>query len=293
LLAAVLPPADVLVIAPEPRRTAPWHVSLLAYAQQVGVRCIAPPNVNDDEIVREVQRHEADLLLSIYYTQVFRPQLLDVIRGPALNFHPSLLPRHRGVAPLIWAIAEGDPSTGLTVHHIDEGIDTGRVVGRYPMPIHPEDTGYSLHRKMARLVRAVAAWIVRDWLVGHAIPAGEEQSGPATYHTSRDPQLNHLDWSESRRRIRNVVRALAPPLPGAFTILDGERLTISRVQGVAEFDSRWQKPPGMVELRHGQAPIVWAHDGPLEIVEFMDGDRPLHGRDLPRVRGLTEGHVLR
>ena len=90
----------------------------------------------------------------MYYTQLFRA-LLDAMRGRyALNFHPSLLPRHRGVAPLIWAIAEGDAKAGLTVHHIDADVDAGRIVMQRPLPIHRDDTGFSLHMKTAKLVRA-------------------------------------------------------------------------------------------------------------------------------------------
>lgn len=292
LLVAAVEPSDVLVIAPEPNRPSSWQASLASHAERLGVPHLTPRDVNDPDIVRQVARHDPGLLLSVYYTQIFRPGLLESVAGPALNFHPSLLPRHRGVAPLIWAIVEGDTTTGVTVHHIDEGIDTGRIVLQYPIPIHPDDTGYVLHRKVAKLVRAAAAELLRSYLAGSGISAGEEQSGIATYHSSRDPQVNRIDWSWPARRIRDVVRALAPPLPGAFVPLQGEELVIARVETVSQFDERWKKTPGMVEVRRGEPPIVWAVDGPVRLLEFVDGNEIVPGEDLPARRGFAEGQLL-
>ena len=157
LLLEAFAPDDILVIVPPVTEARGWQRSLADHARLNGVTCLAPENVNDERTTRLVTEHEPDLFLSVYYTQIFRGELLETIRGRALNFHPSLLPLHRGNAPLIWAVANGDPITGLSVHHIDEGIDTGPLVFQHKLPIHPEDTGYSLHRKMALLVRATAA----------------------------------------------------------------------------------------------------------------------------------------
>jgi methionyl-tRNA formyltransferase len=288
LLLERLEPEDVLALAPP--AAADWHVSLATAAQEAGVPCLAPEDVNDPGVVGRIEAHEPDLLLSIYYTQLFGPRLLEAVRGPALNFHPSLLPRHRGVAPLVWAIAEGDAVTGLTVHHVDAGIDTGRVVLRRPIPIHPDDTGYVLHRKLALLVRAAAAELLRALFAGEEIPAGVEQTGAASYHGRRDPQLNRLDWSAGAERIRNVVRALAPPLPGAYTERDGERLVLARVEH--ERGGGRALAPGMVEVRAGEAPLVWAGDGPLRLAAFVEGGEVVSGEELPRRRGLRSGEVL-
>lgn len=292
LLVGAVDASDVLVIAPEPSGRSSWQASLASHAERLGVPHLTPKEVNDANIVRRVADHRPDLLLSVYYTQIFRPGLLESVRGPSLNFHPSLLPRHRGVAPLIWAIVEGDATTGVTVHHIDEGIDTGRIVLQHRIPIHPDDTGYVLHRKVAKLVRAAAAELLRGFLAGSGIPDGIEQSGVATYHSSRDPQVNRIDWAWPARRVRDVVRALAPPLPGAFVTLKGEELVLARVEAVSQFDERWQKAPGMVELRRGEPPVVWALDGPVRVLEFVDGDEIVAGEELPGRRGLAEGRLL-
>ena len=260
---------DILAIAPERDRVTAWHVSLEAAARSAGVECMSPADVNTPEVITRIQEHRPGLLLSVYYTQIFSTAILGSVHGPLLNFHPSLLPRHRGTAPLIWAIVEGDLVTGVTVHHLDEGVDTGRVILQHPLPIHRDDTGYELHLKMAKLVRSTAAEIIRVWADGQQIPPGHQQIGEASYHSSRDPQLNHLEWRLDRKRIRDTVRALAPPLPGAFAYVDDQPLVIARVEAIDSAGLR-PKPHGMIELIHGEAPIVWAGDGPLRIDSFVD-----------------------
>src|SRR5262245_60949870 len=105
-------PADVLVIAPPGGAKHGWQPSLALHAAEHDVRVLEPEKVNDDEVVDELRRHGSDLLLSVYYTQLFRAPFLEAVDGPAVNFHPSLLPRHRGTAPLFWAIADGDEVDG-------------------------------------------------------------------------------------------------------------------------------------------------------------------------------------
>ena len=280
---------DILVIAPVADSVATWHSPLETTAIAAGVECLTPKDVNASEAVARIEHHAPGLFLSVDYTQILAVGTLDALSCPALNFHPSLLPRHRGVAPLIWALVEGDTTTGLTVHHLDNGVDTGPVVSQHRLPIHPDDTGYQLHLKMARLVRSTAAEIVRVWLAGESIPPGIEQTGVASYHSSRDPQVNHVDWQLDRARLRNIVRALAPPLPGAYAFAGDHRLVIASVSLV---DSGPRpKPPGMVELRNGET-VVWAADGPVRIDSFADDGAIVPGRELANTQLLMEGQIL-
>lgn len=291
VLCDAFPPEDLLVIGPRGENLPTWNASLTDYAEARGIEVIAPADVNAPDVVDRVAEHAPGLLLSVYYTQIFRDLLREVSIGTMLNFHPSRLPRHRGVAPLIWAIADGDESTGLTVHHIDSGIDTGPIVLQWPLPIHARDTGYSLHLKMANLVRAAAATLVREFLDQGRVPRGRAQTGSATVHTRKDPLLNHLDWSLPRDRLRNIVRALAPPLPGAYTMVDEERLVLVRVEPVEHSHESGERPAGMVEIL-GDAPRVWAGDGPVRLVEYFDGTRSRSGAELVTSGRLSEGQLL-
>ncbi len=292
LLLEVLQPADVLTITPHPSDRPDWQESLAAHAKAREVACLEPENVNEPEVAKRVASHDPDLFLSVYYTQIFRGELMHAIEGRALNFHPSLLPRHRGNAPLIWAIVEGDSATGLSVHHIDAGIDTGNVVVQRSLPIHENDTGYMLHRKMANLVRATAGEVIRGFLARKPIPPGQPQSGQTSYHSVRDPRVNHLDWSDPRERLRNIVRALSPPLPGAFSLLAGTPLVVARIDPIEAPTGAWQKTPGMVEIGSANTPIVWAGDGPVRLTTVMVEGAAAPGSVLVVSGDLVEGLVL-
>ena len=284
LLLEALTPQQVLVIAPPGGPRHGWQESLARAATHRGVRALTPEDVNDDATVAAVRAHDADLLLSVYYTKLFRQPFLDAVGGPCLNFHPSLLPRHRGTAPLIHAIAEGDTRTGLSVHHIALGVDTGRLVWQRPLPILEHDTGFVLHQKMTALVAAAAAELLRGWLAGEPIPDGDDQTGEPSYHSSQDPRLNHIDWTQPRRRVRDVVRALAPPLPGAFAHLRGAEIVIA---GVTEVDDGPALPAGTVRIGR-DGPRVWAADGALRIDEIRLRGEAWPGIAMP----VEDGEVL-
>jgi methionyl-tRNA formyltransferase len=250
---------SLLCIAPAGGPRHGWQASLAEAATERGVRCLTPTDVNDTRTVAAVRHHAAALMLSVYYTQIFRAELLTAVRGPVLNFHPSLLPRHRGASPVVHAIADGDAVTGLSVHHVDLGVDTGRLVWQRDVEIDPEDTSVSLHAKLGTLVVAAAKALVDGWLSGDGLPAAFEQAGEANVHRSTDPPLNRLDLTQPRERVRNVVRALAPPLPGAFVELGGERVVLTRAMPV----DAPRRPPGTIERTGDDQLLVWAGDGAL------------------------------
>jgi methionyl-tRNA formyltransferase len=283
-------PEAILVVAPPTAARGGWQEALASAARAAGAPTLEPENVNNAEVVAAIAAHHADLLLSVYYTQLFSDELRAAVEGPALNFHPSLLPRHRGTAPVIWAIVEGDAVTGLSVHHIDSGIDTGRLVCQRSLPIHPLDTGFQLHMKLALLARGVAAEILRYYLRGEGIPNGHEQTGETTVHTSRDPRVNHLDWTTSRERVRNIVRALAPPLPGAFVEVGGRRLILAEVEPASAAGAP-PRLPGMVETdAEGQA-LVWAADGALRISSVVADGQRVPGGELHSL-GIVTGTIF-
>jgi methionyl-tRNA formyltransferase len=275
LALSLRPPADVLVLAPSGGPLHAWQDSLEAAAARRGVRCLTPERVNEPDVVAEIAAFGADLLLSVYYTQIFRPALLEAVNGPRLNVHPSLLPRHRGTAPLIWAIVEGDTRTGVTVHHLDTSVDTGRIVIQRELSIHDEDTGSTLHDKATRLAVATVADLLRRWSYGEPIPEGYAQEGPGCLHRKADATLNLIDPQDSPERVARIVRALAPPLPGATIALPGGLLTLCRVTPV--------------EISGPAGTLTWTADGPVYLLasggvrldRIWAGGRELTGERLP------------
>ena len=251
---------SLLVLAPPGGPRHGWQASLADAAADRGVRCLVPEAVNAPDVVEDVRSFGAGLLLSVYYTQLFRADLLRAVDGPILNFHPSLLPRHRGTAPVVHAIADGDPETGVSIHHIDLGVDTGRLVWQRAVAIEPEDTSITLHEKLGALVVDGARELVDAWRSEAGLPAAFDQVGEPNVHRSTDPPLNALRLDEqSRERVRNIIRALAPPLPGAHVELDGERVVLRRADAI----DAPTRAAGTIE-RDGDGTLrLWATDGAL------------------------------
>jgi methionyl-tRNA formyltransferase len=251
---------DVLVIAPLDTSKHGWQPSLGEAARARGCTLLQPERVNEASVLERVADHRPDLLLSVYYTQIFRPAFLALFDGPAVNFHPSLLPRHRGTAPLIWAMVEGDAEVGVTVHELTPGVDDGPIVAQQRLRVADDDTGYSLQLKIAHVARDLAASLLDRLIAGQGLGPTRPQAGAGSHHRKRDPSVNHIDWAQPRVRVRNIVRALAPPLPGAYTIVGGKTLVLEAVGLGPETLGR----PGAIEVRAG-AVLIWAADGALTI----------------------------
>jgi methionyl-tRNA formyltransferase len=170
-----------------------------------------------------------DVLFSINYLFLIDRKLLDIPRLYALNIHGSLLPKYRGRTPHVWAIIQGETKTGITVHKIDEGTDTGDILLQEEVEIDPENTGAEVlekfhHRYPVLILRAL-----------NLVKSGNEVFRPqdnskATYFGKRVPEDGLIDWNWEGERIRNWIRAQAHPYPGAFTYIEKKKFIINKVQ---------------------------------------------------------------
>lgn len=281
-------------LVPDHAQVGSWQADLGRFAEERRVPYRRVRDVNADDVVEAVHGFGPDLLISVYFTQLLGRTFLDALACPAVNLHPSLLPRHRGVAPLVWAIIDGDTRTGVSAHLIDDGVDTGPLLLQRMLPIHPDDTGAALHRKASRLAAAMAGELLRHLRDHGELPEARMQTGASTYRDRRHPLVNHLDWTDPAERIRNVVRALAPPLPGAYTYVGTHRVTLVRVEPLPARGQRpWQ--PGTLSLGRDGDPVVWAADGPVRVaqVDLNDGAGVQAGSALTGVEGAYEGVRLR
>jgi methionyl-tRNA formyltransferase len=273
------PATHVLVVAPPAGPHHAWQQSLADAARARGVELLEPVDVNDPEVVDRLRDFRPDLALSVGYTQIFRDELRAAVARPIVNFHPALLPRHRGVAPLVWTIVEGDTTTGVTAHLIDEGVDTGPILEQLSLPIHPDATGFELHLEAAQLTAEMVARLLRRWLRDGELPLATPQAGAGSLHRTRDGTLNELDLSDSAERLRNVVRALAPPFPGATLRVAGTPVVLGRLEHPGEPVPA--EAPGTIAVR-GDCVVLHAADGALVVAQWYDGPACLDGAALAR-----------
>lgn len=259
----------------------PWFGSVARLAAERGVE-VTTASPLEEPWVRRVETLAPEYLLSFYYRSLLEERLLACARWGALNMHGSLLPKYRGRAPINWAILRGESRTGATLHYMVRKPDAGPIVGEESVPIGIDATAHSVSLAVAE---AAARLLTRCLpLLAAGPPAGRPMDlSQGTYFGGRTPEDGRIDWTWPAARIHNLIRAVAPPFPGAFTDLGGRRLVLA--------GSRWLGEPA----RHTEsAPCLYVEGGRL-LLDCSDGQRlaipsvlldgePLGAEDLGRLR---------
>lgn len=208
-----------------------WFDSVAATAADYGIATIAPPDPNDSDVVARVSDCRPDFLFSFYYRLLLKAPLLRVAARGALNMHGSLLPKYRGRAPVNWAIIQGETETGATLHYMTEKPDAGDIVAQAAVPILPDDTAREVFDKVT-VAAEQSLHAALPGLVAGSAPRRVQDAAQATYFGGRRPEHGSIDWSQTATRVHDLVRAVAPPYPGARTRLRGRpaRVLRSRVR---------------------------------------------------------------
>lgn len=254
------------------------------FALAAGLAVMQPAKIRAPEAVAAIAALRPDLLVVMAYGQILPQTLLDVPALGALNLHASLLPRHRGAAPVHAAVLAGDEESGITVMWMDAGLDTGDVLLRVSCPLEPGETAGSLHEKLANLAPGALADAVA-LISGGCTPREKQDESRATYAPKLDRSFGVLDWTASAAEIGRRVRGLHP-WPGCSmeVELEGGRRVVVKVQGVLVREGL-ASAGTLVE----GAPLVGCGGGGLiELVEVQPaGGRRMSGADFLR------GHRVR
>ncbi len=203
-----------------------WFASVREFYSKRGLRTLLDPSV--EEIEAELRRIRPDFLFSFYYRRMLPPTVLALAQRGAYNMHGSLLPRYRGRAPVNWAILKGEKETGATLHEMVAKPDAGRIVDQQAVPIGPDETAVEVLRKVTEAAGVVLERSVKSLIDGTA-RLREQDLSKGSYFGGRRPEDGRIDWSSSAKEIHDLVRAVAPPYPGAFH----EDLRILRTQMTA------------------------------------------------------------
>jgi methionyl-tRNA formyltransferase len=212
------------------QREAIWFESVAAVAADYGIAKIAPVDPNAAEVVARVAAARPDFLFSFYYRAMLKAPLLALPSRGSLNMHGSLLPKYRGRVPVNWAIIHGETETGATLHYMTAKPDDGDIVAQTSVPILPDDTAKEVFDKVT-VASEIALHEALPGLVAGTAPRRPQDASRASYFGGRKPEDGVIDWSKSATEIHNLVRAVAPPYPGARTVLDSRpaRILSTRV----------------------------------------------------------------
>lgn len=185
-------------------------------AAQLGLPVLQPARARDELFITQMRDYRPDLMVVVAYGQILPQRLLDVPPQGCLNVHTSLLPKYRGAAPIQWAIADGEPETGVTIMKLDAGLDTGPVLAVRRTPILATDDSQVLHDRLAQLGAELLVETIPPYVSGRLVPHPQPADG-ATYAAKIKKEDGRIDWHWPAVKIWHRLRAFTP-WPGAFTM---------------------------------------------------------------------------
>lgn len=225
-----------------------------------------PRDVNSSDFVERVARLEPDLFVSMYFGKIFRPALLAVPRHGCVNIHNSLLPKYRGQAPSLWAVANGDTVTGQTMHYLDEGTDTGDIIAQKSIPITPEDTGHTVGAKLEDLGVELFCEAFPGVLDGTADRRRQDNSLATVCRSPRPVDLR-IDWRQPAEGVANFVRAFTRPVAGAWSRFGGLKMRVWAARPTQTGSGGGTMPGEVVGVAAG-GPVVRCGTGAVVLTDF-------------------------
>jgi methionyl-tRNA formyltransferase len=261
-----------------------WFERVADVAADCGLPVAMPGDPNAPDFVARIAALDPDFIFSFYYRQMLSPALLALGRRGAFNMHGSLLPKYRGRAPVNWAVLHGERTTGATLHVMARKPDAGDIVDSTAVPILPDDTAREVFDKVC-----VAAEITLDralpGLLAGTAPRMAMDLKAGSYFGARKPEDGRIDWALDAQRIHNLVRAVAPPYPGAAATLAGHpaRVLSTRILTPAGIASA-----PVLKVRDGNILVQCGGGGTLRIAALELDGRPVTASELVATLGCDE-----
>jgi methionyl-tRNA formyltransferase len=237
-----------------------WFGSVARLARDHGIEVATPQNPNTEEWVGRMGRLAPHYVLAFYYRALLDERILAAARWGALNMHGSLLPKYRGRAPVNWAILNGESETGATLHYMVRRPDAGSIVAQERVPIGIEDTALTVSVAVAEAAARLLERILP--LMAQGPPPGRPMDlAQGSYYGGRSPEDGRISWDWPASRVHALIRAVAPPFPGAFAQVGSQRLDFGA--------SNWT---GESAAHPRSAPCLYAQGGRL-LLDCSDGVR--------------------
>ena len=228
-----------------------WFGSVAKLCQEKNIPYITPSATELVDLAPKLQALAPDYIFSFYYRYMIPAQILACAKIAALNMHGSLLPQYRGRAPVNWAILHGETQTGATLHIMEAKPDAGDIVGQSAVSIGPDETATDVFSKVSEAAVAVIHEVLPNLIKGN-VPRKPNELQKGSYFGGRKPADGQIHWDQKAIQVHNLVRAVAPPYPGAFTDYQGQTMTVARtslkgplpanldlsVQGIQVVDNR-------------------------------------------------------
>ncbi len=274
---------EVLLVLTQPDRPSGRGMKMTASAVKAavldaGLPIDQPEKIRGNEALRaRLEALEPDAIVVVAYGRIVPPWMLALPRLGCINLHGSLLPKYRGAAPIQWAVANGDPGTGVTTMLLEEGLDTGPMLQRAELPVSPEATAEELFVQLAELGAPLLVSTL-DGLAAGTLEPVQQDDALATHAPLLTRDDGRIDSSRPARVIFDRWRGFQP-WPGAWALLDGRKFTVTRMRPVPDE----QDGPGVLAVRNGRLLLGCGDGRCVELLEVqLEGKRAAGAADFLR-----------
>lgn len=253
---------ELIVCKKADRKQKKYFGSAMEFAQKFKLKTISPA-----EFI--ASQPTTDLIISAGFSELIPAGIIQKQRVGIINIHQSFLPGYRGRHPLNWAIINGEKLTGVTIHHVNEKFDDGKIILQERVPIFDDDNimdvYYRTVEKGKLMLEKLFNIIGTDEFIGY-----EQDSAKATYFPPRKPSDGEINWNEPAQKIRNLIRALSYPYPGAYFFFKGKKIIIDEIK-VLGGKKRDNNKIGTVSLIDGM-PTLTSIDAYIKVVKLRNRD---------------------
>ncbi|MEN8190684.1 MAG: methionyl-tRNA formyltransferase [Thermodesulfobacteriota bacterium] len=275
----------VITIPDKPNQKYPNPVTVCA--QKHSIPLYQTKLLKSQEAISWVKGQQPDLLVLAFVTSFVPLEMIKIAKKGGINYHPSLLPKYRGGSAINWALIHGEKETGVSIHFIDEGVDTGPILLQEKVDITEDDTVKSVYfEKLYPLGIKLIARAVKLIREGKAEPIIQDEA-QASFQPVITANDTVIDWSQPTQKVHDLIRG-ANPAPGAATLVNGAPCKI--------FDARKGTEPGkpgaVVSLSDDSFSIATG-DGSIRVLVIQPaGSKKLGAAEFAKENGLTTGDTF-
>lgn len=253
-----------------------------------GIEVYQPRRIREAECVEKLRQYNADIMVVIAFGQIIPKEILEMVPYGCVNVHASLLPKYRGAAPIQWSIIDGEAVTGVTTMQMDEGLDTGDMLLKTEVPITAEETGESLHDKLAKAGAALCVETLAKLQEGSIVLEKQGES-PTAYAKMLDKKLGNIDWTKSAVEIERLVRGLNS-WPSAYTYWNKK---VVKIWKASVTDENSNEQVGTVVKVEKDGFYVQTGNGLLKVLELqIPGKKRMDAGAFLRGYQIKAGEIL-
>jgi len=251
-----------------------WFRRVADTAAELNLSFIYGEDPTDPALAEAVRAAKPDVIFSFYYRSMIPADLLAVAPQGAFNMHGSLLPKYRGRVPVNWAVLHGEDETGATLHAMEAKPDAGYIVDQTSVPILPDDTAGEVFEKVT-VAAEQTLWRVLPAMMAGQTPKRPNRLADGSYFSGRKPEDGRIDFRQPAAAVYNLIRAVAPPYPGAFTDLGGRRFIVAQARRIDTPATPAGLQPGL-HVVDGRIVAICGDGGAIRVTQLLEGANADH-----------------